>query len=113
MSDRFIVAKAEVLNKMRPIDISNVDDVRKFYKITEMVSMPERKSAEKDDSLTPRQYAVAKNAFSRAQEHNASDSWWEIYSFVEASEHEILSFIELQMLCMMLSLWLYSVGIVT
>ena len=110
MNDRLEISKESVLKKMKEIDIANHNDVSAWYALIEMVAMPTLPPEEKVASMTSRQYLVSRNSFTYANRGEMKNAWWEICDFVEASNNDNLSFLELQMLCMMLRFWLYAAG---
>lgn len=108
MKGRFEVTKEDVLNKMKSIQAGDYEKTMKFSETTQAIVGPSFTDGETGDILTARQYAVARAGFLKCSFRDKVDAWWEIFDFVEASKNEILSYTELQVLCLLLETWVCS-----
>ena len=108
MSDRMTITRKEILEKINSINPDDYKAVKNFFELNEMLTGATFPYEGLVKPLLPRQYAVSRNAFSKCESHKLNDAWHEIHDFIEASEEETASFLEMQMLCTMLDIWLVA-----
>ena len=109
MQGRFKISKQVVLDEMKKMPPGDYEQTKRLFKLTEMAVGPTFTDGETGDILSPRQYSVSRSALLKCGcIKDRVESWWEIYDFVEAAKAEEMSYLELQVLCMLLDIWVCS-----